>query len=181
MKTSEVIPFNFENHVIRSVEVCDQPWFVAQDVCEALQLQNPSQSVSKLDDDERSMLNIGRQGEAIIISESGLYFLTIRCRDAVKPGTLPHRFRKWVTNEVLPQIRKCGSYQHSMPAYPIDGRLLLTVKDGCLVSSRVLPSNQHVMTIEEFLELAGRAGYIVIHEDDLKALAAGKKCSFPAR
>lgn len=94
--------FSFENYAVRATKLDGSPWFLAADVCNALHIQNPTQAVSKLDDDERSMLNIGRQGEAIIISESGLYFLTIRCRDAVKPGTLPHRFRKWVTNEVLP-------------------------------------------------------------------------------
>lgn len=47
-----------------------------------------------------------------IINESGLYTLILRCRDAVKPGTVPHRFRKWVTNEVLPTIRKTGRYEH---------------------------------------------------------------------
>lgn len=48
-----------------------------------------------------------------IISESGMYTLILRCRDAVKKGSVPHRFRKWVTAEVLPQIRKTGSYTKS--------------------------------------------------------------------
>lgn len=180
--TNDIISFVFENHPVRSVELNCEPWFVASDVCEALALH--VSQIRKLDNDEKGLCSIQTPGgpqELSIISECGLYFLTIRCRDAVKPSTLPHRFRKWVTNEVLPQIRKCGSYQHSMPAYPFDGKLLLTVKDGCLVRSQVLSSNQHVMTLDDYLELAGKAGYIVIHEDDLKALAAGKKCSFPAR
>lgn len=61
------------------------------------------------------MFNIGRQGQANIISESGLYTLILRCRDAVKQGTTAWRFRKWVTNEVLPSIRKNGEYVYIEP------------------------------------------------------------------
>lgn len=86
------------------------PWFVASDVIKALQLTNATMSMKALDDDERSKLNLGRQGTANIISESGLYTLILRCRDAVTPGTIPYRFRKWVTGEVLPQIRRTGRY-----------------------------------------------------------------------
>lgn len=117
---SAVTPFIFESHKIRTITMNGEPWFVAADVCSALKLSNPTKSVAALDDDEKALTSI--QGlsrgneQANIISESGLYFLTIRCRDAVKPGTLPHRFRKWVTSEVLPQIRKTGSYQPSAPA-----------------------------------------------------------------
>lgn len=184
MKTMEVTSFIFEDHSVRTLMLEDSTWFVAQDLCTALHLSNSRMALKALDNDEKGVSSTYTPGgiqDVAIVSESGMYTLILRCRDAVKPGTLPHRFRKWVTNEVLPQIRKCGSYQHSMPAYPFDGRLLLTVEDGCLVSSRVLSTDQHVMTLDDYLELAGRAGYIVIHEDDLKALAAGKKCSFPAR
>lgn len=86
------------------------PWFVASDVIKALQLTNATMSMKALDDDERSKLNLGRQGTANIISESGLYTLILRCRDAVTPGTIPYRFRKWVTGKVLPQIRRNGRY-----------------------------------------------------------------------
>jgi len=116
--------FTFENHSVRTILKDGEPWFVAQDVCSALKLQNVTQAIERLDEDERSMFNIGlnerdkfdsRVSEINIISESGMYTLVLRCRDAVKPGTLPHRFRKWVTSEVLPQIRKTGSYQPSVP------------------------------------------------------------------
>lgn len=103
--------FSFESNCnIRAVMVDGNPWFVATDVIKALQLTNPTMSMKALDDDERSKLNLGRQGTANIISESGLYTLILRCRDAVTPGTIPYRFRKWVTSEVLPQIRKTGRY-----------------------------------------------------------------------
>ncbi|ASM17960.1 hypothetical protein BVG90_15010 [Serratia marcescens] len=115
MKTQATI-FSFESSSnIRAVDIGGAPWFVATDVCDALRLSNPTMSLKALDEDERSKLNLGRQGEASIISESGLYTLILRCRDAVTPGTIPYRFRKWVTSEVLPAIRQTGQYQHRAP------------------------------------------------------------------
>lgn len=111
--TSKNIPsvFKFESEsAIRAVMLDGAPWFVASDVIKALQLTNATMSMKALDADERSKLNLGRQGTANIISESGLYTLILRCRDAVTPGTIPYRFRKWVTSEVLPQIRRTGRY-----------------------------------------------------------------------
>lgn len=110
--------FNFESHTVRIVMVAGEPWFVAADVCKALALTNPSESLKALDADEKDTLSLtegihaGRRGNpnVAIVSESGMYTLILRCRDAVKPGTVPHRFRKWVTSEVLPSIRKIGGY-----------------------------------------------------------------------
>lgn len=104
-------PFLFEEeHLLRSVMVADDPWFVAADVCAILGVKNPSQAVQALDEDERAMFNIGRQGEANMISEGGLYTLILRSRLATTPGTVQHRFRKWVTGTVVPSIRKTGAY-----------------------------------------------------------------------
>lgn len=109
--------FHFESEAtIRAIVIDGNPWFVAKDVIKALQLTNPTMSIKSLDDDERAKFNLGRQGETNIINESGLYTLILRCRDAVTPGTIPYRFRKWVTGEVLPQIRRTGSYiKNSLP------------------------------------------------------------------
>ncbi|WP_279205124.1 BRO-N domain-containing protein [Obesumbacterium proteus] len=106
--------FSFESHAeIRAIVIDGQPWFVAADACIALRIQNPTQFVDKLESYERSMFNIGRQGKVNIVSESGLYTLILRCRDAMKPGTVPNRFKNWVTQDVLPQIRKTGKYSHT--------------------------------------------------------------------
>ncbi len=126
MANAQTAIFKFESvNPIRSIIINGQPWFVAQDVCSALRIQNVTQALEKLDDDERSMFKIGHEHRAIfdsrvkeinIISESSLYTLILRCRDAVTPGTIPYRFRKWVTGEVLPQIRRTGSYiKNSLP------------------------------------------------------------------
>jgi prophage antirepressor-like protein len=108
-----VIPFDFRGHTVRALTIRGEPWFVASDVCRALDVANTTQAVQALDDDERSMFNIGRQGSANIVNESGLYTLVLRSRDAVKKGSKQHAFRKWVTAEVLPAIRKHGRYEDS--------------------------------------------------------------------
>lgn len=91
---------------IRTVILNGEPWFVAKDVCDILGVQNPSDAINKqLEDFERARFNLGRQGEANIISESGFYTLVLRSR---KPIAKP--FRIWVTSEVLPTIRKTGKY-----------------------------------------------------------------------
>ncbi|EBL0669825.1 Bro-N domain-containing protein [Salmonella enterica] len=122
------VEFNFESHNIRTVIIENEPWFVAVDVCNVLGIQNPSKALKALDDDERSNFKLGRQGEANIINESGLYTLILRCRDAVKQRTLPWRFRKWVTNEVLPTIRKTGRYQKQSPSEPLNSNDISNLK-----------------------------------------------------
>ena len=114
---SQLSTFNFESNSIRTLAIDNEPWFVAKDLCDTLGIKNPSQALENLDEDERSMFNIGRSkvhgggGEVNIVNESGMYTLILRCRDAVKKGSIPHRFRKWVTAEVLPTIRKTGKYE----------------------------------------------------------------------
>jgi prophage antirepressor-like protein len=114
--------FTFEQSAIRVVVRDGEPWFVAVDVCAALGLQwkgsGSTGTLASLDADEKASHGVGTQGgqqQAAIISESGMYCLVLRCRDAVKPGTGPHRFRKWVTAEVLPAIRKTGAYAPTTP------------------------------------------------------------------
>lgn len=97
--------FNFESHEVRFLGTADYPWWVAVDVCTVLEIKNPSQAIARLDNDERSMFNIGRQGEAWCINESGLYSLVLSSR---KPQA--KRFKKWITSEVIPSIRKTGGY-----------------------------------------------------------------------
>lgn len=97
---------------IRAVNKDGEPWFVAKDVCDCLELSNPSMSVSRLDADERAKLNLGRQGAANIVNEYGLYSLILCSR---KPEA--KQFKRWVTHDVIPAIRKTGGY--SKPEYSI--------------------------------------------------------------
>lgn len=116
---TQISTFNFESNSIRTLAINDEPWFVAADICKAINLSSPSMAIANLDEDEKYTLSltegiegIGKQVQELnLVSESGMYTLILRCRDAVKKGSIPHRFRKWVTAEVLPQIRKTGKYQ----------------------------------------------------------------------
>jgi prophage antirepressor-like protein len=111
--TNSVSNFNFDGASIRSITREDEPWFVAVDVCAALGLKDISDAVGKLDEDEKGKELIqtpGGKQSLMIISESGLSALVLRCRDAMKVGSVQHRFRKWVTSEVLPSVRKTGGY-----------------------------------------------------------------------
>ena len=113
------VSFLFENNPIRVINRKGSIWFVAADVGTVLALTNVRASVALLDDDERGVNTIdtpsGRQ-EMSIINESGLYALILRSR---KPEA--KRFRKWVTSEVLPVIRKTGKYSVSQsPAFRLE-------------------------------------------------------------
>ena len=108
MKKNEIIPFGYDDQLVRTVMVNNVPWFVAKDVCAVLELSDVSMSVSKLDDDEKLIQKIfvsGQNRDVVVVNESGLYTLILRSN---KPEA--KRFRKWVTSEVLPNIRKNGIY-----------------------------------------------------------------------
>ncbi len=115
MKTqSQLSTFNFESNSIRTLAINNEPWFVAKDLCNAINISNYRDAIERLDQDEKGVAltdTLGGQQEMNIVSESGMYTLILRCRDAVKKGSVPHRFRKWVTSEVLPTIRKTGKYE----------------------------------------------------------------------
>lgn len=96
---------NEEFGEVRTVMVSGEPWFVAVDVCKALELSNPTVAVSRLDEDERSKFNLGRQGEGTIVNEAGLYSLILGSR---KPEA--KAFKRWITHDVIPAIRKTGGY-----------------------------------------------------------------------
>lgn len=105
---NEVTTFNFESQKVRTVAKDSDTWFVLADVCKILELSTPSKVADRLDTDEKGMSLIhtlkGNQ-KMTIINESGLYAVILR---SDKPQAKP--FRKWVTSEVLPAIRKNGEY-----------------------------------------------------------------------
>ena len=140
-QTKQLSTFNFENQSIRALVINNEPWFIAKDVCDTLKISNVSDALLKLDDDEKATIGLtdsqaGKGAQSIsIISESGMYTLILRCRDAVKKGSVPHRFRKWVTAEVLPAIRKTGKYESKTTA---DDRTGLRNAVNMLVSKKGL-------------------------------------------
>jgi len=111
---SNITPFSFEQHPVRTIEQDGQAWFVLNDVTEALEFSRGRNAARMLDDDEKGAHIVSTPGgeqEITIINESGLYSLILKSR---KPSA--KRFKKWVTAEVLPAIRKTGRYESPKPA-----------------------------------------------------------------
>lgn len=103
---NELTVFNNEEFgEIRTMTIEGEPWFVAADVCRALDLSNPTIATNRLDEDERAKFNLGRQGDGTIINESGLYSLVLGSR---KPEA--KAFKRWITHDIIPTIRKTGGY-----------------------------------------------------------------------
>jgi prophage antirepressor-like protein len=103
------MPLDFDGQRVRVVMVKGEPWWYATDVCKVLGIGNAPQAVSYLDDDERTTITTNDSGQTrnfMLVNESGLYSLIFRSR---KPEA--KRFQDWVCEEVLPAIRKTGSYQ----------------------------------------------------------------------
>ena len=111
---NELAIFEFEQNDVRTItDEHGEPWFVARDVCDVLELSDTSMAIRHLDEDEKGTSNVCTPGgtqQVSVISESGLYALIMRSN---KPQAKP--FRKWVTSEVLPAIRKTGGYITAQP------------------------------------------------------------------
>lgn len=122
--TIQLKVFNFNNADVRTIEQSEQIWWVAKDVCEVLDIKNVTQAIQALDEDERAMFNIGRQGETNIINEPGLYSLIIRSR---KPEA--KQFKRWITHEVIPSIRKTGTYAISTLSTELQAIFALDLKN----------------------------------------------------
>lgn len=109
--------FRFQQqHDVRAVTIDGEPWFAATDVCAALAITNTARALSRLDDDEKgihSMNTLGGAQDLSTINESGLYSLILTSRKAEAKA-----FKKWVTSEVLPSIRKTGAYIHAPAMRP---------------------------------------------------------------
>lgn len=107
---NEVQLFNFENHEVRSLLISNEPWFVGKDVADVLGYADTNQAIRKHVDNEdrltRRFDGTGQSRDMTIINESGLYSLVLSSK-------LPSakKFKRWVTSEVLPALRKTGQYQ----------------------------------------------------------------------
>ena len=120
----DALSFNASDKQLSPVLINNQPYFVAVEVCEILDLKNPTDRLKSLDEDEKLTYELHRSGqrrEVNLVNESGLYNLIFRSN---KPEA--KAFRKWVTSEVLPSLRKTGTYaiEPNLPLKPIDLRSL---------------------------------------------------------
>lgn len=101
--------FQYDDHDVRVIVRDGEPWFVLRDVCAVLDIAQPVRVAEALDDDEVTTTHVtdslGREQQTYVASESGLYSLILRSR---KPEA--KAFKRWITHDVLPQIRRTGSY-----------------------------------------------------------------------
>ena len=149
----------FENPIfgqIRMVMVDDEPMFCLIDVCRALEIKNATDVAKRLDEDELTRLNLGgRAGESNFITESGLYVVIVR---SDKPNA--KKFRKWVTSEVLPTIRKTGGYVNNDELF-ISTYLPYADENTKLIFSQTLK------TVREQNETIKRQQKEIIHKEDV--------------
>lgn len=147
---SNTMAFLFEGNDVRVViGEHGEPWFVAQDVCDCLEHTDTSKAVSRLDDDEklvRTLFGAGQNRHLLTVNESGLFNLILTSR---KPEA--KRMKKWVTSEVLPSIRKTGSYSlQPKPMSQIEV-LLASVQMLADVEKRQLELEQQQQQVQQNL------------------------------
>lgn len=168
---------NSEFGEIRTALVNDEPMFCLIDICKALEIKNATDVAKRLDEDELTRLNLGsRAGETNFITESGLYAVILR---SDKPNA--KKFRKWVTSEVLPSIRKTGGY--GMPK--TTGGQIQLLAQGYTELEQAVNSIKEDMTelkdntplygceIDEVKQHVNRKGVIVLGGKDSEAYKNG--------
>lgn len=138
---------NEEFGEVRTVVLNREPMFCLIDVCRALGMSNPTMVAQRLDEDERTKLDLGRAGETNFITESGLYAVILR---SDKPNA--KKFRKWVTGEVLPSIRKTGSYGKPMTTAE---KIQLLAQGNEELSGRVEKVEDKIDSLENDMPLYG--------------------------
>ncbi len=132
---NEMQVFNYGEQEVRTILIDDNPWWVLVDVCRVLDLKQPHRVASRLDEDERTLSTVidrmGRSQKTTVINESGLYSVILRS-DKVEAKA----FKRWITHEVLPTIRKTGSYL--APAEP-----QFSVETGLQRAGLILRAAEH--------------------------------------
>lgn len=116
INSDDISVIRFEDIQVRIVKINNEPWFIAADICKALEIKNVTNAIKALDDDENTLCSIkGIKSSAglpmfNLVAESGFYKLITRSRKASLKGTFAHRFTNWVFRDVIPSIRKTGAY-----------------------------------------------------------------------
>ena len=122
--TGQVVPFAYGATTVRTIMISGEPWFVLADLCAVLGLGNPTMTARKVDPDALNRIEVtdslGRQQTAVVVNEAGMYEVVIR---SDKPEAV--KFRRWITSEVLPEIRRIGSYGMAPTAPALAGAELL--------------------------------------------------------
>ena len=127
--------FNYQESPVRTISKDGEPWFVAKDACTILELEDVSKAVRRLDEDEKgtnSILTPGGPQEMLCVNEPGLYSLILTSR---KPEA--KAFKRWITHEVLPAIRKTGTYTSRRNSFPWMDSLGVTLRQETKLSKEL--------------------------------------------
>lgn len=138
--------FNYNGQQVRTIIKDGEPWFVAKDVCDVLEIGNSSQALSRLDEDERNtiILNEGiGNPEKAIVNEPGLYSLILGSRKEEAK-----QFKRWITHKVLPSIRETGSYNIQKPKSQAE-LMLMYAEQFVAMENRVTQMEETVETIQK--------------------------------
>ena len=155
---NEIQQFDFRGASLRTLtDKAGEPWFVAKDVCDILELGNTTNALRALDEDEKTNFtncNVAQNGgrAPLIISEPGLYKLIMRSR---KPEA--KEFQRWVTHEVLPQIRKTGGY---IPTSETDDDMTILAK-AVMIGQRTMEAQKRKIAEQQtrIVELEPKARF----------------------
>lgn len=132
---------NSEFGEIRTITKDDEPWFVASDICRSLDLSNPTMAMQRIDDDEKAKFNLGLSGgETNCVNEYGLYSLALASRKKEAKD-----FKRWITHEVLPSIRKNGGYiagQETMSDEELMAKALLVANNKIAERDKIIGQKQ---------------------------------------
>lgn len=151
---------------IRAIERDGEPWFVAADVCRALELANTTMTLDRLDEDEKSKFNLGLSGgDTWCVNEPGLYTLVLGSR---KPEA--KAFKRWITHEVIPSIRKNGYYQFDGASKELQAIFML--------DTRTVQHEQRITALEDSMVVDyGQQRTLATHVNAVVIDALGGKCS----
>lgn len=132
---------NSEFGEIRTITKDNEPWFVASDICRSLDLSNPTMAMQRIDDDEKAKFNLGLSGgETNCVNEYGLYSLALASRKKEAKD-----FKRWITHEVIPSIRKNGGYiagQETMSDEELMAKALLVANNKIAERDKIIEQKQ---------------------------------------
>ncbi|WP_299940516.1 BRO family protein [uncultured Microbulbifer sp.] len=154
MPTPTIIPFEFHSHTVRVIDVDGEVQFILSDVTNALGFTRSRDAARVLDADEKGAHTVRTPGgnqKVITVNESGLYHLILKSRKFAAK-----EFRRWVTSEVLPSIRKTGGY-HTTQTTDADKYALL----NAMVAQMRLPGNPVVVPYLDLIRLATRCDAMI--------------------
>lgn len=157
--TADLMPFTYEGATVRAITIDGEPWFVARDICDALELPNLTMALQRLAADEKGVNRIDTLGgpqQMAVVSESGMYALVLRSDKPKAEG-----FRRWITRDVVPAIRKTGSYTapaavSELPDRKALARMVIEAEDAReLAEARVAELEPKAEAFDAFLNGEG--------------------------